>query len=68
MVTHETAQNGVSAISVEEAGRRLGISRDLAYRLVRSGEIPSLRLGRKRVVVPVVQLEALLTGGQASDG
>lgn len=44
---------------VEEAGEMLGISRSLAYELVRRGELPSLRLGR-RVVVPVRALEAMV--------
>jgi excisionase family DNA binding protein len=44
---------------VEEAGEMLGISRSLAYELVRRGEPPSLRLGR-RVVVPVRALEAMV--------
>ena len=48
------------AISVPEAGRRLDISRAHAYRLVASGELPSLRLGH-RTVVPVWALEAILT-------
>jgi excisionase family DNA binding protein len=48
--------------SVAEAGARLGISRDHAYRLAAKGELPTLRLGR-RLVVPRVQLERLLRGG-----
>lgn len=44
---------------VEEAGEMLGISRSLAYELVRRGELPSLRLGR-RLVVPVRALEAMV--------
>ena len=47
------------ALSVEEAGSLLGISRDLAYDLVASREIPSVRLGR-RVVVPRRALEEAL--------
>ena len=47
------------ALSVEEAGGLLGISRDLAYDLVARGEIPSVRLGR-RLVVPRRALEAAL--------
>ncbi|HBW18767.1 MAG TPA: hypothetical protein DEH11_07010, partial [Actinobacteria bacterium] len=39
------------ALSVEEAGALLGISRDLAYDLVASRQLPSVRLGR-RLVVP----------------
>jgi excisionase family DNA binding protein len=45
--------------SVEEAGRRLGISRAHAYELIARGEIPHLRLGR-RLVVPKRAIEALL--------
>jgi excisionase family DNA binding protein len=44
-----------------EAGEVLGISRSLAYELVRRGEIPSLRLGR-RIVVPVHALEISSSG------
>ncbi len=43
-------------VSVEEAAVLLGISRALAYDLVRRGELPHLRLGR-RVVVPRKALE-----------
>jgi excisionase family DNA binding protein len=46
-------------MTVEEASEALGISRSLAYELVRQGEIPSLRLGR-RIVVPVRALEDLV--------
>jgi excisionase family DNA binding protein len=45
--------------TVEEAGRVLGVSRSYAYELVRQGEIPCMRLGR-RIVVPARALEALL--------
>jgi excisionase family DNA binding protein len=48
-------------ISVEEAGVLLGISRGLAYELVRQGVIPSLRLGR-RLVVPRRRLLELVDG------
>ncbi len=46
-------------ISVERAGRLLGISRGLAYDLVRRGEIPAIRLGR-RLVVPAVAIDEIL--------
>ena len=49
------------AISVAEAGRRLDISRAHTYRLVASGELPSVRL-RHRTVVPVWALRQLLLG------
>lgn len=43
-------------MSVSEAAEMLGISRALAYTLVRNEQLPSLRLGR-RVVVPRAALE-----------
>ena len=45
--------------SVEQAAQVLAISRSAAYRAVRTGEIPSLRVGR-RVVVPRARLLELL--------
>lgn len=57
---HEPTERDV--YTVEEAGARLGISRDHAYRLAAKGEIPTLRLGR-RLVVPRVRLERLLEAG-----
>ena len=38
-------------ITVEEAARLLGISRTLAYQAARSGEIPTIKVGR-RILVP----------------
>ncbi len=46
-------------LTVEEAAALLGISRAHAYELVRRGELPRLRLGR-RVVVPRKALEQLV--------
>jgi excisionase family DNA binding protein len=64
-----TASAGVTegrmTLSVVEAAGRLGISRALAYELVRRGELPSLRLGR-RLVVPEAALLALLAASTAN--
>lgn len=49
------------AVSVEEAAEMLGVSRGTAYNLVRTGDIPSLKLGR-RIVVPLQRLLALVEG------
>lgn len=48
--------------TVEEAAQILGIGRGLAYKLVHSGELPALRLGEKRYVVPRVAVERILNG------
>ncbi len=44
-------------ITVEEAARRLGIGRSLAYELVARGDLPSIKIGRLRRV-PIVALES----------
>lgn len=46
-------------ITVEHAGKILGISRRSAYRAANRGEIPTLRIGR-RLLVPSAKLLALL--------
>jgi excisionase family DNA binding protein len=66
----EGALKGASSLdrktlTVEQAGRALGIGRGLAYELVRTGEIPSVRLGR-RIVVPIAAVEEMLTSNQAT--
>lgn len=50
-------------MSVTEAARILGISRTTAYECVRSGDLPSVRLGG-RIVVPTQAVERLLAGGE----
>lgn len=46
-------------VTVEEAAEMLGVSRNSAYVAVRSGELPSVRIG-KRIVVPKSALVRLL--------
>lgn len=54
-----------ATITVEDAARVLGVSRDVAYRAVESGEIPSLRLGR-RILVPTAKLLAMVSPGEGA--
>lgn len=56
----ETQIKNEMAISVEEMGRRLGLSRCGAYRLTRSEGFPAVRVGG-RIVIPVRELEAWLS-------
>jgi excisionase family DNA binding protein len=46
-------------IRVERAGQLLGISRGTAYEAARTGQLPTLRIG-KRLVVPTAALLRLL--------
>jgi excisionase family DNA binding protein len=49
-------------LTVEEAGRVLGLGRAASYAAVKRGEIPAISIGR-RLVVPVDRLERMLAGG-----
>lgn len=46
-------------LSVDQTAKLLGISRGLAFAAVRSGELPSRRIGR-RILVPTEQLRRWL--------
>ena len=46
-------------LSVDEAGKMLGLSRGLMYQAVRKGEIPSIRIGR-RILIPCAALHRML--------
>ncbi len=43
-------------MTVEEAGKRLGISRPMAYELTKRPDFPVLRIGR-RIVIPIDGLD-----------
>ena len=51
--------NETPTVTVEEAGRLLGISRGTAYDAAASGELPTIRIGR-RLLVPVAMLRSML--------
>ncbi|MHB8147683.1 MAG: helix-turn-helix domain-containing protein [Vulcanimicrobiaceae bacterium] len=53
-------------MTIEEAAQILGIGRASAYELARTGQIPVLKLGAKRLVVPRRALEKLLDIGLPS--
>jgi excisionase family DNA binding protein len=53
----QVADTPVLLLRVEDAAEKLGIARTMMYRLVGSGEVASVRVGRLRRV-PVASLEA----------
>jgi len=50
-------------MTIEEAGRRIGLSRGGSYLAARRGELPVLRFGR-RLLVPKLAFEEMLRGKQ----
>lgn len=49
-----------ATITVMEAARRLGISRNTAYDAARAGQLPHLKIG-KRILILAAPFERLLT-------
>jgi excisionase family DNA binding protein len=51
--------SAILAVSVPEAGRRLGVSARTVTNLIRARELPSRKIGRRRVIL-VAALESFL--------
>ena len=60
-----TKDIGRMAVSLEEARQALGVSRTLIYRMADDGRLPTIRLGRRRLV-PIRKLEEMLAEADAS--
>jgi excisionase family DNA binding protein len=64
VVANGTAERAEpDTLTIEETAKRLRIGLNSAYAGVKSGDIPSIRIGR-RLLVPRAALEALLAAGQ----
>ena len=50
-------------VSVRTAAKMLGVSRNTAYAMVRLKQLPTIRCGQRRLVVPLPALRKML--GQA---
>jgi excisionase family DNA binding protein len=50
-------------LTIPQAAKRLGVSRNSAYQAARRGEIPTIKIG-KRILVPVAALERKLEGAE----
>jgi excisionase family DNA binding protein len=53
-------------LTVEEAGKLLGISRPLVYQMAKSGQLPILRFG-KRILIPKVAFEEMLASSRKAN-
>ena len=56
----------MDTLTIEEARKRLGIGRSLVYRLVASGQLPSIRLGRAIRIPREAFNKMLSNSGEAS--
>jgi excisionase family DNA binding protein len=51
-------KNDPLLISVPDVARQLGIAKGLAYQMARDGRLPTVRLGKRAVRVPLARLQA----------
>jgi excisionase family DNA binding protein len=59
---HEMNQSR-RTLNVPEAAKMLGIGRSAAYAAAASGELPTIRIG-KRILVPLAAIDSLLGHGE----
>jgi excisionase family DNA binding protein len=58
-MTKEHHKDEAITLSVEHAARLIGISRTTAYRMVQSGELPAVRVGRRVLILKKPLMEML---------
>lgn len=58
-MTKEHHKDEAMTLSVEHAARLIGISRTTAYRMVQSGELPAVRVGRRVLILKKPLMEML---------
>ena len=58
-MTKEHHKDEAMTLSVEHASRLIGISRTTAYRMVQSGELPAVRVGRRVLILKKPLMEML---------
>jgi excisionase family DNA binding protein len=51
-------------LSIDEAARKLGISRESAYRAAKNGELPTIKIG-SLLRVPKIKLDRFVNGESA---
>jgi excisionase family DNA binding protein len=58
-MTKEHHKDEAMTLSVEHAARLIGISRTTAYRMVQSGELPAVKVGRRVLILKKPLMEML---------
>lgn len=52
------------SVSIEEAARSIGVARSTIYEIVSRGDLPSFKLGRRRMIL-MAELTAFITRAAA---
>jgi len=54
---------GKETMSIKEFAEKMSISRSLAYKLAATGQIPVIRLSKRKLVIPMQAVEKMLNVG-----
>jgi excisionase family DNA binding protein len=54
-------------LSIPEAAKLLGVSRNTGYEMAKMGQLPVIRCGQRRLIVPKVAFAKMLEGGEHHD-
>jgi excisionase family DNA binding protein len=65
LLGHELREGECATLSVPEAGKMLGLSRNAAYSAAARGDIPTLKLGPRTLRVSKVAIARLLEMGKS---
>jgi excisionase family DNA binding protein len=64
MTRNDSQSSERLCLSVIEAARLLGVSRNTAYQMVRLGQLPIIKCGQRRLLVPRAAFSRMLEGGE----
>ena len=67
MARNDSQSSERLCLSVTEAARLLGVSRNTAYEMVRLGQLPIIKCGQRRLLVPRAAFAKMLEGGEHHD-
>ena len=54
-------------VDIPTAAKLLGVSRNLAYKMASLGQLPVIRCGERRLVVPLAALRKMLGDGSSNE-
>lgn len=56
------------ALNVVEVARRLGLSRNTVYAMVKAGQLPGIKVAKRRYIIPAAGLKAWLEANGGKSG
>jgi excisionase family DNA binding protein len=67
MARNDSQSLGRLCLTVPEAAKMLGVCRNTAYEMAKMGQLPVIRCGQRRLLVPRAAFNKMLQGGEYRD-